>query len=203
MPQETLYERGPMPIHMAGSLLCVAFLSAGWFFGLDPMLAHSQQSLSVAGQADQAEQDAKLAKSSLDRLSAELERVRGELDGRPVSLQRATAINPLLAELATWSERHDLLITRTQAGRPASLAYYDYVPIGLAGEGGYQDLLAFFSQLHSGRGDLGIVAFSTQRMPGTSRVRFDLELAWYVSSEQGQPSEVDGPVPSTASVPIN
>ena len=114
------------------------------------------------------------------------------------SLPDLAQINPLLAQLADWSELHNLSITRTNAGRPEALAYYDYVPVQISGEGSFGALLAFFDRLNSDRGDLGLVSFKVNRMAAGSGVSFDLELAWYVLSDDVQ--EQASPQP-TALVP--
>ena len=190
-------ERGAMPIHIGGGVLCAVLLLTGWLVGLRPLMADNQQASSIVEQANQAEQEAQQSKDELDRLTAELEDVRGRLDQQPVSLENAGQINPLLAQLAAWSEQHGLSITRTQSNRPTALAYYDYVQISLAGEGAYGDLLSFFNQMHTDRGDLGVVSFNARRLANGAGVSFEIELAWYVISDATEPE------PATASAPTN
>lgn len=200
MKLKHLYDQGAMPIHAGASALCLGMLAFGWAFGLGPLMSDSHQATSVLEQADQAEFEAKQAKDKLDALAAELSLVQAKLDEQPVSLQSVSQINPLLSELANWSEQHSLSITRTSAARRISLAYYDYVPIEIAGEGGYGDLLGFFRQLHKERGDLGLISFSVNRMPATGGVSFEIDLAWYVLSDDAQDG-LDQPGQATASVP--
>lgn len=193
-----LYDQGVIPIHAGASLLCVGVLAVGWAFGISPLMSESHQATTVLDQAEQAEFEAKQAKGDVDQLVAELASVQAELDEQPVNLQSASQINPLLAQLANWSEQHRLSITRTSAGRREALVYYDYVPIDVAGEGGYADLLGFFRKLHIERGDLGLISFSVTRMP-TGGVSFEMGLAWYVLSDEvqegsGQPGQATAAV---------
>ena len=182
-------ERGAGPIHIGGAVACALLLLVGWLMGVQPLMADNQQASSIVDQANDAEQQATQSKNALDQLNVQLEEVRTRLAQQPVSLDTAGQINPLLAQLAEWSEQHNLAITRTNSGQPLALAYYDYVPISLAGEGAYGDLLAFFTRLHEDRGDLGIVSFNVRRLANGAGVSFDLELAWYVLSDQAQSPE--------------
>ncbi len=197
MKTRHLYDQGVMPIHLGAALLCLLLLGAGWVFGLGPLLSENQEATTVLDQAELAEDQAKDIKTQIDRLTQQLADVQQQLDDQPVHLQPASQINPLLAELAMGSETLGLSITRTSAGRRQALAYYDYVPIELAGEGGYDELLAFFKRLHETRGDLGVIGFSATRMTIGLGLRFEIDLAWYVRSEQPEtPAEQ-----ATASVP--
>lgn len=193
-----MQQQGALPTHIGGVVLCVAMLLVGWWVGLGPMLNQSQKLLSVVEEAEQAEQEAKNAKAGVDRLTEQLSAAQSELELKPVRLEPASQINTLLAQLAGWSETHRLNITRTQSGRPEALAYYDYVPIDLEGEGGYGDLMTFFTRLHEARGDLGLVGFSVKRMP-QGGVSFELELAWYVIGQEQEQGENATPATASAS----
>ncbi|MEM9346540.1 MAG: type 4a pilus biogenesis protein PilO [Planctomycetota bacterium] len=195
-----LYDQGVLPIHIGGSILCAAILMAGWLLGLSPLMSDTQQTSSVTEQAEQAEVEAKHVKGKLDRIVQQLDEVQDKLDQQPLSLQSASQINPLLADLAKWSELDQLSVTRTSAGKPEALAYYDYVPIELAGEGGYTDLLSFLNRLYTKRGDLGVINFDVKRKPSGSGVTFGIKLAWYVLSDDMEEGEESDPQP-TASVP--
>lgn len=194
---DQLIEKGAAPIHAGGLLACMLLMGAGWLLGLGPLMDESQQATTVQEQAMQAEQEAKLSKSQLDQLTAKLDEVREQLDQQPVSLEQSTRINPLLAQLAQWADDHRLSITSTKAGRSLTLAYYDYVPITVAGEGGFGDLLAFIKTLHQGRGDIGVIAFNARRLTQNAAIGFELELAWYVLGEE---AEAD-PEQATAAAP--
>lgn len=196
--------KGTLPIHLGGAAVCAALLLCGWFFGLNPLVSQNTQGAVVMDQAHKAEQQAAAAKAELDRVTRQLEQVRRELDHQPMSLSSASRINPLLAQLAAWADEHRLTITRTRAGRPEALRYYDYVPVQLAGEGQYADLLSFFQQLHTARGDLGLTAFSVQRVQKQSgaSVGFELDLAWYVVAEQDPQPKPTDPGPATAGVQV-
>jgi Tfp pilus assembly protein PilO len=198
MKLSDLYDYGVMPIHLGAATLCAVMLIAGWAFGLGPLMTESHQATSIVEEAEQAEAQAKQAKHQLDGLFDELQRVEQELDERPLSLHSAKQINPLLAELAKWSELHDLSITRTNADRREALTYYDYVPIQISGEGGYGNFLSLLQRLHEQRGDLGVITFGVRSNPAGGGVAFELELAWYVLSDDMQAGPVTGP---TAEVP--
>ena len=193
-----LYDYGVMPIHLGAAALCAVMLLAGWAFGLGPLMSESQQATSIVEQAHQAEAQAKKAKQQLDKLFDDLQQVEKQLDEHPISLHSASQINPLLAELAEWSELHNLSINRTNAGRRKALTYYDYVPIQISGEGGYSDFLSMLQRLHNERGDLGVITFGVRSSPTSGGVAFEIELAWYVLSDdmQEQPA-----AESTANVP--
>lgn len=183
MEHNDLYDYGVIPIHLCAAVLCAVLLFVGWALGLAPLMTESQQATSIIEEAEQAEWQAKQAKGQLDRLSGELQAVETRLDEQPVHLLSANQINPLLAELAQWSELHSLSITRTNAGRREALTYYDYVPIQIAGEGAYGDFLSLLKQLHHERGDLGVITFGVNRKPTGNGVVFEIELAWYVLSD--------------------
>lgn len=200
MQLKHLYEQGVMPIHAGASALCLGVLAFGWVFGLGPLMSDSHQATSVLEQAEQAEFEAKQVKDKLDTLTAELALVQEKLDEQPVSLQPVSQINPLLADLAKWSEQHRLSITRTNASRRVALTYYDYVPVEIAGEGSYSDLMRFFEKLYKERGDLGIIRFSVNRQSAVGGVSFEMDLAWYVLSDDAEES-LDPPGRATASVP--
>ena len=157
MNLQKLYDQGAMTIHIGGGVICASCLFVAWVFGVAPLMSETQQSTSVMEQAEEAEFQARQVKNQLDQLGQDLVRVEDQLKEQPISLKPASQINPLLADLARWSELHELSITRTNAGRAVALEYYDYVPIEIAGEGGYADLLRFFKHLHNERGDLGLI----------------------------------------------
>ena len=188
-------KRGGMPIYVGGGAACVALLLVGWLVGLGPLLDNSMQSTSALDKAEQLEREAQKSQSGFNQVAADLQRVKSKLERQPVNLKPAGQINTLLSELAELADGNKLAITKTRSGRPVALAYYDYVPITIAGEGGYTDLMAFLDALHRERGEIGVIAFDVQRLPTKegARVRFDLELAWYVLSG-------DAPSPSTAAV---
>ena len=194
MKRNDLYDYGVMPTHLGAGVLCAVLLLLGWAFGLEPLMSESQQATSVTEQAEQAELQAKQAQGQLDRLSDELQTVAAQLDEQPVHLLSANRINPLLAELAQWAELHDVVITRTNAGRREALTYYDYVPIQIAGEGAYGDFLSLLQQLHHERGDLGVITFGINRKPAGNGVAFEVGLAWYVRSDDMEL----GPEPTNA-----
>ena len=201
MKSQTSFDDGVMPIHLGAVVVCAALLLMGYVFGYAPLMSKNQQASSLIDQAEQAESQAKLVKQQLDRLDAELETIKTALDEQPVSLQHASQINPLLAQLAEWSELHGLAITRTNSGRPAALAYYDYVPVKLAGEGSFGELLGFFKRMNTDRGDLGLVSFNVNRMATGGGVSFELDLAWYVLSGD-TPDLIQPDAQPTASVPV-
>lgn len=196
--------KGTLPIHLGGGAACVAVLLCGWLFGLNPLMSQNTQGAAAIDQAQQAEQQATAAKAEIDRVTRRLEQVRSELEHQPMSLSSSSQINPLLAQLAAWADEHRLTITRTRAGRPEALRYYDYVPIQLAGEGRYADLLSFFQSLHTARGDLGLTAFTVRRIQKQSgaSVGFELDLAWYVVAEQPTAPQTGDPLPATAGVQV-
>lgn len=187
-----------MPIHLGAIMVCIALLGLGYTFGFAPLMSKNQQETSLMEQAEQAEYKAKQIKQENDRLADELSEVQAALDEDPIDLKPASQINPLLAQLAQWTELHGLTITRTSAGRPEALAYYDYVPVKIAGEGSFGELLSFFKRMNSERGDIGLVSFSVNRMAAGNGVTFELDLAWYVLS--GETTE-QLPAQPTASVP--
>lgn len=176
---------GAMLVHMGGVAVCVLLLIAAWFFGLAPLLSDNHASATGVQRADATELEATQATQSLHELSNRLEDLQAELDDQPIGLQSASRINPLLAELAQWSEEQRLSITRTNARRPVQLTYYDYVPIELAGEGGFGALIGLLDRLKKDRADLGVVAFQIARMQGGNEVAFQLDLAWYVLNDEG------------------
>ncbi|MFN3166841.1 MAG: type 4a pilus biogenesis protein PilO [Phycisphaeraceae bacterium] len=197
MKASTITDRGTLPLHVGGAVTCATLLACGWFFGLGPLLTDTQQTAAVNQEYQHAQQAARESKDRLNKLEARLEDVRARLSQQPVHLESSASINPLLAELARWADEHGLSMTRTQAGRPVSLAYYDYVPISLAGEGAYPDLLGFMRQANHARGDLGVISFNAARMGAQGGVAFQLELAWYVVSDEAQGA------PATAAVPAD
>ena len=197
MKPQGRYNDGVMPIHLGSLLVCILLLLIGFVFGYAPLMSQNQQSTTVSEQADQAERDAARIKQELDSTTEKLVSVQSELDKQPVGLQFASQINPLLSQLAKWSEMHGLSITRTHAGRPKTLAYYDYVPVQIAGEGGFTALLGFFDQINGNRSDLGLTSFQLTRLPAGKGVSFEIELAWYVLGEETpQPFEATATAPT-------
>lgn len=196
IPQKLLQNQGVLPIHLGGAALCLIIVAAGWWIGLGPLMSDSEQAFSFVQEATLAEEQAAQSQSELVKLEHSLAQIKAELFKQPVSLEPASQINALLGELADWAEGHELNITRTNAGRPVALAYYDYVPISLAGEGAYVDMLQLLSQMHEQRGDIGLITFNASRLPSQAGVKFELQLAWYVISDDAAAQQ-----PVTASVP--
>lgn len=194
------------PIHAGGAVLCTALLAAGWLFGLSPLMAQTSEDTTVVEQAERAQQDAERTKVGLDRLRARLDEVKADLQRQPVSLSSADQINPLLAQLAEWSETHELSITQTRAGTPIALMYYDYVPISLEGEGQYSDFLALLRELRTSRKDLGVVSFDAKRVitPAGPGIGFSVELAWYViaDDDNGINEQEQADTPATALIEV-
>lgn len=196
MKRSAITDQGVMAIHLGGAVLCALLLGAGWFIGLSPMLSESHQNTSLIEQSEKMQHESLLSKVRLDELNTKLADVQKQLEHQPVNLEFSSEINPLLSRLALWADQHRLAVTRTRAGRPVVLAYYDYVPISFAGEGSFTDLLAFFDRLREDRSDLGIISFNASRRANGASVRFEVELAWYVISD-----DADASKPVTASVP--
>lgn len=172
-----------MPVTLVGVAVCAVLLLMGWLIGLGPLMSESQQATKVVAEADAAEAEAKISKAELDRLQKDLKAIKKRLKEQPVGLKPARQINPLLMEIAAFAKTKKLSITGTRAGQPVALAFYDYVPIELSGEGTYADLLGFIRHVHEQRGDLGVVAFSANRTKGGAALAFDIKLAWYVLSD--------------------
>jgi len=199
MKSSTRFDDSVMPIHLGAAAVCVVLLVVGYAFGYAPLMTQNKQETSLLQQAEQAESEARQIKTKLDHLDNQIAQVQVALDEQPVNLKPASQINPLLAQLAAWSELHRLSITRTNAVRPVSLAYYDYVPVKVSGEGSFGELLGFFKRMNTQRGDLGLVSFNVSRMPTGKGVSFELDLAWYVLD--GASQEQQAPTQPTASVP--
>lgn len=202
MNLRNIYDYGTTPIHVTSASLCAVLLGMGWVLGFGPLMSQSTQSMSVIEQAEEAEFEAKKVKGELHRLSQQLESVEQQLDEQPVSLLSATQINPMLVDLAGWSEAYRLTVTRTEAGRRQALLYYDYVPIEVAGEGSFSDLMGFLKHMHTNRGDIGVTGFVIKRQASGLGVSFEIDLAWYVLSDDVEVAPENGPQP-TASVPTN
>ncbi len=196
MKQSMIQAQGTMPIHAGGMVVCLLLMISGWFFGLSPMLSESDESSSTLEASRLAQEQAQHGKEKLEELTQRVQTMRAELDQKPVSLVPATQINPLLALLSGWADEQRLTITRTNAGQPVVMTWYDYVPISLAGEGDYGDLLGFYHKLYADRGDLGVVSFNVSRLASNTGVSFEIELAWYVVSEQVQPDRTTAQVPT-------
>lgn len=196
MKMQGLNYGGAKQIHIGGGVLCAILLAMSWLLGLGPMLTETHQATSVVEDADGAEALAKQDKAKLDQLTIDLQQIRVSLEQDPITLESASQINPLLNELAEWAKANDLSITRTRAEQRVEMAYYDYLPITLSGEGGYNDLLNFFKKLHSDRGDLGVLSFNAKRLSNGSTLGFEIQLSWYVLSDS--PLAPGGP--STAAV---
>lgn len=187
MDLQTIKDQGIWPIHVAGFVVASLLLCAGWFFGLEPLMTDSHESSAIMAQSEAAQEDARLSKQRLEAIKAQLEEVQSKLDLQPITLSAASSINQLLSDLAAWTDQHRLAVTRTNAGRPVALAYYDYVPITLAGEGSFTDMLDFFNRLYEQRGDIGVIAFNANRLAKEGGiVAFEIELAWYVLSDSTQ-----------------
>lgn len=180
MKLNSIYDQGAMRVHIAGGVVCAVLLGFGWFFGLGPLVSESEQYSAVVEQADEAEQRARASMAELNRVSKELDAVMAELEKQPVQLSSAGQINALLNELSGWAKAQRLSLTRMNAGSAIELAYYDYVPVVLWGEGAYGDLLGLFEKLHRDRRDLGVVSFEVRRMNHDATLVFELNLAWYV-----------------------
>jgi|GEM_PF-2197477 len=197
-PGHSIEKHGVLPIHIGGLLLCASVLVCGWFLGLGPMLRESYQTSTLAAEADDAERELQVSREALDRKSDELDATIKELDLQPVNLESSVQINSLLSDLASWSDDNQLIVTRTHADRPVAMAYYDYVPIRIAGEGTYANILKFLAEIQHGRGDLQLVTFSVSRMTREAMLSFEFDLAWYVLNDTTQSSSQ----PPTAAVEI-
>lgn len=188
-------------IHGTGAGLCLVLLAAAWVFGVAQILSESDTKTSLIEDDARALRDAEAAEAGLDRAKQHLEAIRSDLNQTSIRLQPRTELNPLLGQLADWAETHRLIMSRTQAESSVSLAYYDYVPIRLAGEGAYVDFLSLMDLVVDERSDLSVQRFDVRRQSGSTsaQISFEIDLAWYVLKPTDLPASSTGDSPLTAS----
>jgi Tfp pilus assembly protein PilO len=171
-------------IYAVGGAVCLAMTFVGYLVGIQPALAEY-----AAHQAELAELAARKTKASdlarqLALSHGSLEATRKEVEGLPLRLEPATAVNRRLDRLADLCNDSELSIDELQPGSPADAPHYQTVPIRLVGRGSYPACASFLRELRRRFPDTAVRSFESSnpnpaRNQATGTFRF--ELVWYTA----------------------
>ena len=173
-------------VHVAGALLLVG-ATVGAYVGLvEP--AHRSRS-ERESRAQQAAQDGADLRALQDGTLA-MERVSRTLEGRlidTVELRGIEHLNRHMASVSELMEASRLRVTKLDPGDANALPRYTLVPIRVAGEGAFGDVLAFLHAMHTSLQDTEVRAFAVHSNAGSTDVGFEFALAWYTVQGSGGP----------------
>ena len=168
---------------VAGAI-CAALTVGSYLFGIEPAMAHHDAAL-----AEQADFDARVQKQrDLDRSLAsthrQLEKTRKDVAALPLQLESASAVNRRLARLADLAGETGVTLDEVQPAPAVDGAFYQTVPIRIAGSGGYPACAAFLHRLRDRFPDTAVKSFDCSN-PGPigdhTTAKFKAELAWYTT----------------------
>ena len=168
---------------VAGAI-CAGLTVGSYLFGIEPAMARHDAAL-----AEQAEFDARQQKQrDLDRSLAsthrQLEQTRKDVAALPLQLESASAVNRRLARLADLAGETGVVLDEVQPSPPVDGAFYQIVPIRIAGSGGYPACAAFLHRLRDRFPDTAVKSFDCSN-PGPigdhPTAKFKADLAWYTT----------------------
>ena len=169
--------------HLIGALACLAVAGLGYRFGVYPLQSEDKTPAQWQAEIDQAQAKAQRQAQAVQRFEEELTGSDRRLHERPMQLLQATQVNHRLAALSDLAGAHGLVLDASQPGGETRLAYYAYVPIQLAGQGGFTQVIGFLGALHTDFPDLSVRAFEMKR-GAVDGGRFSLTLNWFVRPSQ-------------------
>lgn len=167
-------------VHAAGVAVLVA-VTLGLHFALVAP-AHRERAARTA-RVQQAAQDAQDLKVLEDHTHA-LERLSHSLESKlvdTVELRPVDHLNKQVAAVSELVEEQNLHVTRVDPGEAQVTPRYTLVPIRVAGQGTFADVVNFLHELHDVAKDTEVRAFAVRADPKASSdlVTFELCLGWY------------------------
>lgn len=177
----------PWHLDAAGLTLCVVLSLVAYLGGYQP-LRQSYEECVVEGEAlsAQQEQAAKL-ENALAILRRRLDAARETLAANALPLKPASTVNLHVAAVSALAVQSGLRIDDVQTGSVSENAYYEAVPIHVAGGGTYPACTAFLRRLRKAFPDTGVSSLelaghkTDPLEPGTFRVA----LNWYTAPRPG------------------
>jgi hypothetical protein len=173
-------------VHAAGAAVVCAVALFVYLGMVAPAL---RDKASQTARAQQAAQDAQDLKAVEEHASA-LERLSGTLESRlsdTVELRPLEQLNRQVAAVSQLVEEENLHVTKVDPGEAQAFGRAMLVPIRVAGQGTFSDVLAFLHALHEQCKDTEVRAFVVNADPkgATDLVTFELSLAWYAVPSSG------------------
>ncbi|MFB3890805.1 MAG: hypothetical protein ACE15C_02150 [Phycisphaerae bacterium] len=172
-------------IDMAGMAAIAAGALLVYWFGVRPVVLAKDLASAQRSQLDAQRRGLAHTASRADAAAKRLIAIRAELAKLPVQLEPAGSVNTRIRRLADLAAADGLKIDEIQ---PSDAAYgpdFGWVPIRLAGGGGYKAWTAFLHDLAMSFPDTAVDSFELSGKPGapTSPVEFRVSLVWFVSPQ--------------------
>ena len=137
----------PFHLHLVGGVTLIALTLLGYVIIVRPLAQERQMLSTLQGRLVEAQLEAAQARSTGDRLAADLQVVEGALAESRVRLETVDCLNQRLAEIVAVTADVGLVIHETRSGEVQPGPRYDTVPIVLAGSGPYPKCALFFHHL--------------------------------------------------------
>ena len=171
-------------LHAIGAATCIAMTMFVYFAALQPLVRHQVEwDAKTRELAEQRQRAADLAQTLTD-MRGQLAVAQDAIAASPLQLQPVSQINQRLARLTTLATDCGLQIDQIQPGEAAVGAWYQTVPIAVAGVGSYRTCAAFLHRLHTTSADVSVWSFDLSRPnpDGDSIASFRVDLAWYATT---------------------
>ncbi len=184
-------------VHAAGVALLAVATTCAYIGVVEP----SHRSLAAQRERErQAAQDSADLQVIQDNTQA-LDRLARSLESKLTDTVELRPIDQLNRQLATVSELIEatgLKVAQMDPGEPAIYPRYTLVPIRVAGQGTFTDVLTFLHELQQNVKDTEVRAFAVHADPKAAPggIAFELSLAWYAVQGTGVAQR-----PGTAEVP--
>lgn len=174
-----------LKIYAIAAGACLLMTGAAYFFGIEPAMAAREKTL-----ADRAEFESRVGKvadlsRTLQGTRRQLEDTRREIAGLPLKLEPASFVNHRLARIAELAGESGLMLEEVQPSTPTDGAYYQTVPIRLAGTGTYPSCAEFLHGLRARFPDMSVKAFECTsngaRNDRDTPANFRAEVSWFTT----------------------
>lgn len=167
-------------VHVVGVLALVG-VTVGVYLGVVAPAYRTRAQ--EAARVQQAAQDAQDLQVLEDNTQA-LERLTHTLQARladTVELKPLDQLNHQVASISSLFEGHNLHVSKMDPGDVVSSAQFSFVPIRVAGQGSFTDLVGFMHALHGEHKDVEVSAFSVRAdaKSGSDLVMFEVSLGWF------------------------
>lgn len=167
-------------VHVVGALALVG-VTVGVYMGVVAPAYRTRAE--EAARVQQATQDAQDLRVLEDNTQA-LERLTHTLQSRladTVELRPLDQLNHQVASISGLFEGHNLHVSKMDPGDVVASAQYSFVPIRVAGQGSFTDLVGFLHALHEEHKDVEVSAFLVRAdaKSGSDLVLFDVSLGWF------------------------
>lgn len=170
-------------VHSIGLALVCALTSAGYIFGVAPVINMENERLALGKLLEAAKQREQMLASNQAQVANQLEASTLEVGRASIELHTIEFQNQRLAEIAQIAEANNVRINKMVPGSLVEGEKHDVAPIELEAHGTYAAFSRFVGSIHSAFPDVGIETFAMQSLAKSTDgdAAISLTMVWHVA----------------------